>query len=458
MIRALAFGVAVLALMGTAAAADDAGGGTGSGSSAPSGGSGADSGSGTGSDPTSDCVHTADPGQCLADKAGAIPDFDKIRSPDSPAFMLLGVTPTQIERPTTPKQIAASLSGPTDGSLTIPKNLAVEFWPYWVFSHPALTAGEYQDRGLAAQFAENITISIGTASSTRTTFDMATHTDASLAIGLRTLVYLSGQPVIPCKKTDLDQFVAAAKLTFVADTPDAIPIMQQLQRVLVDRQANQAKLEDDKKKHDSNAVTVDQKRLDEDDKLIAALEGQLKSPKEVLNGHIASQLDQLCTDGSQEARRGVTAELAIASSEVFLDSKVSDNHRGDTAVWTTVAWETPGWSVIALGRYLSGKVIGADRNRFVDTGARVIWSKDTYAVSAELLGRFPVDTPSGTTLESTYRVDLAVDYHIQDSTWLTLSFGKDFSQFDARSFFSLANVKIGLGDPKLKPPSQAASK
>jgi hypothetical protein len=460
MIRALTIGVAVLALIHSARAADDAGGGSGSGSGAPGTGSGAGSGSGSsGDDTTADCVHSPDPAQCLAGKADALPDFDKIRSPDSPAFTLLGVTPTQIDRPTTPKQIATSLSGfVSDGGVAIPKNLAVEFWPYWLFSHPTLTAGQYQDRSRAAQFVENITISIGTANSTRTTSDMASHTDANLAIGARTLVNLSAQPVIPCKQSDYDQLVAAAKASMLTDAPDAQSIIQQLQVAHLDQQVYRDKLDVDRKNHDSDAVSIDEQRLGDDAKIIATLEGQLKTPKGKLNAGIASQLDKLCTDGSQEARQGFVAEFAVASSELFLDSEVSDHHYGDTAAWTTIAWESPGWSVMALGRYLTGKVIGADRNRFVDTGARLIRSKDTYALSVELLGRFPIDTPSGSTLESTYRVDMAVDYHVQDNTWLTLSFGKDFSQSTASSFFSLANLKIGLGDPKLKPPSQAASK
>ena len=44
--------------------------------------------------------------------AQQIPDFDKVRTPLSPAFVILGVAPTTVDRPTAPSALASSLTPP----------------------------------------------------------------------------------------------------------------------------------------------------------------------------------------------------------------------------------------------------------------------------------------------------------------------------------------------------------
>ena len=75
-------------------------------------------------------VTVAKPGDVRTD-AEKVPEFDKIRTPDSPAFMLLGVSPTQIERPNTPREVVVALGTfVSKDSLTVPEKLALEFSPY----------------------------------------------------------------------------------------------------------------------------------------------------------------------------------------------------------------------------------------------------------------------------------------------------------------------------------------
>jgi hypothetical protein len=397
-------------------------------------------------------------------KAEDIPDFDKIRTLDSPAFTLLGVSPSAIDRPTTPKQLTASLGGfLAEGGVAIPKNLAVEFSPYWLISHPTVTAEAYQGRGTLMQFLQNITISIGTSTAVRgdemaamTTADA--HTDSSLAAGARTFFDITAKPVA-CTKADIEELRKLAGSTTVTDGPEGLAINARLalagqEKELADRElaAKFSKLDEDERRttrvavdiiKDRGAIAVGIERAKKAADVIVGLNEEYKSLKVTRVRAMKEKLAKVCTDGSETARQGLVAELAVAASELFLDGSTSDHHYGNGAIWATLAYERPGWTGLAVARGRSLKVTGSERDRFFETGLRLIRSKDSYAASIELMMRAPT---------TTYRVAAALDYHLQDNTWLTFSFGRDFASGEGGSLFSLANIKFGIGDPEIVPP------
>jgi hypothetical protein len=78
-------------------------------------------------------------------EAAAIDEGDKLRTPDSPAFALLGVSPTDIQKPTTPRALAVALSKfvTSDAMLEIPQSLAIDIAPFWFWSQDRLTYADY---------------------------------------------------------------------------------------------------------------------------------------------------------------------------------------------------------------------------------------------------------------------------------------------------------------------------
>lgn len=77
--------------------------------------------------------------------------INDLRTPTSPAFIILGIEPTAVERPTTPRALALGLVSATDGGTVIPENYALEFAPYWLNRHPNLTFDDYfHARGIQA--------------------------------------------------------------------------------------------------------------------------------------------------------------------------------------------------------------------------------------------------------------------------------------------------------------------
>jgi hypothetical protein len=367
-------------------------------------------------------------------KGADLPDFDKIRTPDSPAFTLLEVSPTQIERPTTPKQLTAVFSKfVSDGNAVIPKNLAAEFSPFGLLA-AVPKVRNYLDRGPGQQAFENFTISIATASTTRdVTDDMGvttTHTDSSLGLGLRSNFKLSGKPANGCSEEELTQLIEIAKSEAVSSSPEGIELQrkagQEINAAAV-RHATPQELGDLIQKF--NAATL-------------ALKTRL-----VVDG---DKIASLCIKEVGSVHRGWIMEVAGAVGARFPDDVAKDGRYQRASLWTDVAYEGDHLSLVFLVRGLDDKSSGSHAY-LGDLGGRAILAKDAYAVSLEAIWRHAFDLPAMSPDDAnTFRLALALDIHLWSSTWLTLAFGHDFASSNPGSLFSLANIKYGVGDPKVK--------
>src|SRR5689334_7304667 len=76
--------------------------------------------------------------------AQTTPAFElDLSTPDVPAFTILGVAPTQIERPLTPRALALSLlAAATDDQNLIPNQYALAASPFWMRPNK-LTIAQY---------------------------------------------------------------------------------------------------------------------------------------------------------------------------------------------------------------------------------------------------------------------------------------------------------------------------
>jgi hypothetical protein len=370
----------------------------------------------------------------VARKGADLPDFDKIRTPDSPAFTLLEVSPTQIERPTTPKQLTAVFSKfVSDGNAVIPKNLAAEFSPYGLLA-AAPSVRDYLARGWGRQAFENFTVSVGTASTTReVTDDMGVttpHTDSSLAIGVRTNFKLNGKPAYGCSEDELVALIEIAKSEAVSSSPEGIALLRSAGQEIaaaVQRRASPQELEALRTKLNADTLALKTRIVVDGDKIAS-----------------------LCIKEVGSVHRGWIMEVAGATGLAFPDDVAKNGRYQRASLWTDVAYESDRLSLVFLVRGLDDKRSG-NHAYLGDLGVRAILAKDAYAVSLEAIWRHAFDLPAMSADDAdTFRLALALDIHIRDSTWLTLAFGRDFAASNPGSLFSLANVKYGLGDPKVK--------
>ena len=356
--------------------------------------------------------------EAVADDAGAeanqVPDLDKLGAPDSPAFVLLGVAPTTIQRPTTPRELAISLSSFVSGSddITVPDNLAVEVAPFWLWSHGDLTFEDYA-AGDLAQLLRNLTFSVGTrgreVTLTDAMGDETTRNDVDLSAGFRTQMG-SRADLAACTKLD-DALIGFAKNTALGVTPDQLAAM---------------------KPEELNALK--QRRVDK----VAQLTEEL------------DEIRTACAAASSTRKLSVAAAGAVGWH--FPGAVAKDGDLDRAAGWLTFAYTRAGAdSVLALAR-IAGEQRMSGWQTFADAGVRAVIARSKYAASLEVIGRVRLKGADTDSDRGQYRVAGAVDYMVRNGIWVTVSIGKDFAGSDAGSLFSLANLTWGFGEPKIKKP------
>lgn len=85
----------------------------------------------------------------LAQSSGVTPTslLSDLRTPVAPGFVLLGKTPAQVDRPSTPNGIATTLLGGLQG-----QDFALAVAPFWLFQHPGLTFSQYTSNNAKLDF------------------------------------------------------------------------------------------------------------------------------------------------------------------------------------------------------------------------------------------------------------------------------------------------------------------
>ena len=383
----------------------------------------------------------ADEGDTEAD-ADAIPELDQLRAPDSAAFALLGVSPTEIQRPTTPTALGLALgSFVSGGNLAVPDSLSVEVAPYWLFSHPELTGDQMAQSSPSEAMVRNFTVSIGTTTRTIEVADgMGGAIDASItdmAVGLRTR-WLDGRKRVTCWDA-----VEAASAGIAEQQGKVISL--ELGAILArhqERPIPSGRAPPSATRSWPRTTRAAGRARPRSSSSHARAREQSAAAHEALRATA-----QKCVLASA-ARTGLLGDAALGASWRFPDAKFGDGEWLAGGGWVSLAAQGKNHSLVALARLLADGTAD-DTNLIADTGARYIHVRSRYALSAELVYRYlSADVED----QHLMRVNLAVDVRLVGATWFTATFGRDFAAPDAGEVFALANIKWGFGGPTVKLP------
>lgn len=351
-------------------------------------------------------------GEAAEQEAITVPEGDKLRTPDSPAFAILGVSPTTIQNPTTPRDLAVALSSfLKDGSLLVPDSLAVETAPYWFLNHDRLTYADYAAADVG-QLWRNFSASLGTTG-------VAEDGSRSLGVGMRTHVAFDSAAGACKKYEEKVQAVAelgALKLSTAAMI--ALRTENSPEGIFDDKAFNAALL---KLKKDREAAAL------------AALE------------KLATVRDECAKAATARPR---VLSLAAAIAWRYAGAKLENSDFISQSYWVTYGQRLGKLSVLTMGRLQFDE---ADRgwDGFVDLGARVIVPRRTYAGSLEVIMRRQAFGDGAGDAELQLRLGLQVEYMVREGSWLSVSFGKGFAAVDAGELFSLASFSASFGEPKI---------
>jgi hypothetical protein len=313
--------------------------------------------------------------------------IEDLRTPPSPAYVLLGIAPTAIERPVTPRALGVSLvSALTDGNGQVPQNFALEVAPYWLTAHPELTYKEYDSAGLLQGLKQTFSLSVATKGADNTAgSDSPSLTSTADAV------------------TDVTRFGIAGRASWTFGRRSAA--------------AEEA----------LSAYFTKVGTIAAD--LGAPRQGAALGETQTLNAKKdISALSKAVVDTAKQGR--IVIDVAAAISGRFEGNEFGGRRHEKTAFWITPSYrinrefvpetvQNPATvDLIGVVRYINDRTV-TDDGKGIDIGARVLWENNSFAISGEYIQRMNVSNESE-------RTALVVEFKLTDDLFLTGTIGQDF--------------------------------
>ena len=348
-----------------------------------------------------------------------------LTAPSSPAFVLLGVEPTSVERPGSITDVAVSLRSATDDFSVLPESYALSVAPWWLTSAADRLTYEQYRSGRDA-LLRTATISLGTATVTDAASGEST---TSLGLGLRVALvqgeidedsaYVAG---LASLRRALDSLTARLAVLHVAlITSD--PVLTELNEQFDATQdaADRARIQ--------NLIEVRTQALTES----ADAELRRKYVDEI-------EEVRLRTAALPERRSGFNLDLAVGSVIDFLGGEFDRGDLRSLGTWLTGSLEYPWGAALGVARMQWEPAL--DVTNF-DLGGRLILDHtDGLSLSAEGLARL---FPNVDNRETEWRVAVLADYSIASNRLLSFSFGRDFDGRRSENLILGLNLALGFG-------------
>jgi hypothetical protein len=368
--------------------------------------------------------------------ADSVPDVASLRAPATPAFVLLGISPSDVARPQTPGDLALSFANSGSSVSRLPEDLAIEVSPYWLARHSRLTWRSDSVRSLASSVARTFALSFGT-----TEKGTEANRSTNLGVGARAML-LSGRLSDTTMKLlrAVDSSAAVGGHIFnryrLAETRriDALVAAELQPCVVISVPADR----------EACAARVVQKYQPMRDSVVAAVRANPDFQAEL------AKVDK-AIDNFSLAREGLFWEVAGGAVWDFASGVWAHGRRARTGAWTTLSYEggklgdRTTWAPVLVARYLKEDTT-ASLDIF-DVGGRLVASGQTYALSVELVHRFwsGDDAPN-----SQHRLSGMLEYKLREDAWLFAAMGRDYEAETKDSFIARFGLSFSLKKARYK--------
>jgi hypothetical protein len=316
--------------------------------------------------------------------------LDSLITPASPALILLGASSVAIERPSTPKAVALTLASAIRDAEGLPKDLAVEFAPYWLTPHPRLTFTDYYRAGLAQRLLQTFGLSLGT-SRLDPPADGA-EPGTALAFGFRTTPFTG------------------------SSNPELAGAADSLRRI-------------------QEAFTREMIDLESDEEVQALWAAKYEA---------AATETGLKMQALDNERVGLVVDVAGALALDFPADVADSGFVSRAGVWIAPAYRPRDGAVeiLTLARYVLDRRSGEDLHQF-DFGARSIVNIGALAGSIEFVEHAGDELPNGEA--PSYRLAANLDYRVGASSAISFTFGRDDRPEDGTDAGLIARLTLNLG-------------
>lgn len=360
-----------------------------------------------------------------AQTAAEVPTLNLLEAPSSPAFVLMGIEPATVEKPTNLTDLSLVVNNATQGFTALPQNFALQFSPYWLLrdNGKRLTYQQYNSNRVADILPQTLQISLGVAQPEILALAGATKLGAGVKFSL-----LRGT-----LDTAVTQALAARQRAANLENATLTARILELTRtkyggVVPNPTTNPVGFAAYQQDIDNLEALVREEPLVRATRLRA-----MQRLAEVPFGRYGWKLD-------------VAGGLALD----FPDQRFNNSRVDRWGVWLTGGYELPRghWSVLGVARLLTSPSSAelTPRQTSFDAGARVIYNKllrQKGALSIEYAHR----AVTNGTAESSDRYVFNVEYPFLPNQLLTLSLGRNFdgSSLQEGNLIAALNLVFGLG-------------
>lgn len=340
------------------------------------------------------------------------PKFEEVRTPTSPAFTILGITPAQVEHPGTPAAFAVSFLGAFGTSGDEIDNFALETTPYWWGRRPRLTFEAYQARGLRSLY-QDLSMSFAVTDSAPAGRE-APEGFRRMGFGVRIPVLTGRQQAPECVDT----------------------LTARLGRV---RALATAKLADSLARPENRA------RLGVDSTIIDRLYEQAVADALGADSVLISDENLEQCAAELRVRQGFILDLAAGTGVHFEGARAESAEFGSLGFWVTPAYLTRTGGFAGVLRAQWQDLDLEQSTTTYDAGLRGIRAMDRWILSGEAVVR---RLNGGETNSNLVRLSGIFDLEITPKTWLTITVGRDFNAAERQSLLALVNFQWNLGNTK----------
>lgn len=408
--------------------------------------------------------------------------LQRLTAPTSPASAITGMQPTVVLAPKTWNALETALyNNFTDaGSIVIPKDLAVEFTPYWS-TNPHINLSEYLYPTAWQSFLRNASFSVSSSQS----FLLGDSTKSNaLGFGARTSIYFGGkndrntvekyrQQLRTADIVEAQLGIITAKALRDSSVTSTTDFMQAiylpLKKMIINNDLLKNPSEVNQLLDDFSIDTVNLPIFDKSSSKAFNDSIAVRFRKYILADKVYAQFKQYLHN-----RQGFSLDLAFASLLNFPTNNFEFSYAPKNALWITPTYrffanENHVLKVMAVYRYewynihyyklyFPGSTVYQNNH---DYGLSVAAEFKKCSVQAELVGRkssteIPLGTdPEGNKIYTKKRSNdlqylLVVNYRLTDQAILTFNFGNQFNPIvnPNRTLVSTLSVNFGFGSPK----------
>jgi hypothetical protein len=399
-------------------------------------------------------------------------NFQTLKLGSSPAFILLGVEPENIQRPGTPTAFITALQNAVTDNKIQP-NLAFELSPYYLFKKPDNTAiNRFDPRkylldqpDVITTIIRTATISLGTSATSENSFgDLQKGT--GLGLGLRFQLiggnagdayqnfnyYFLKNDVLLKLKNEIENSGANLNLhsTFLSVTnkffTEDLPAMKNHYL----SKKGEEKLRKELKELENE---INKKGSSVDNAKVVLSECERESA-----GFINKNLF-IVNKPKPLAKQGFMLEFAAGQAYVFENDAFNSGRHARSALWLVPSFR---WDVnksndkmslldiMFVGRYtFNNQRAGVDKANYLDAGTKIAFTRNKLSVDAEFIYRYASNLPDGFRKNYTYRLVTGASYKVSDAITLKFNFGTNFdgnsaTYTQAKKILAIGGINLGL--------------